>query len=263
MNTSCSLRIRSLNAGMILNNFIDKKQRQYEEYLLEFVNASSFFAMKSKGDKYYRPASENNKENDCISDAYSMDFKLVVAESKMENNRWVTDQIQTKTVGGSKFYCFGASRAELQRITNIKTGNRLNVLLRLVNLEDMKRIYKKGNKRLNEEEKDIKAFMKKLKTQKNLLLFFPYHLFYEHVDDEEKDLLLCVEELGKDFASAMCYRQEMVPDKDTFFSFIYQNQYFVIAECMERDLHYVEKIRLDESPAFCKDLYLFDMTGGL
>lgn len=66
---------------MIIKNFIQgDPDCNYEKYLLEFVNASTFFLSKFGGITYYRPESEESGQCDCISTRYQLDFKLVASK---------------------------------------------------------------------------------------------------------------------------------------------------------------------------------------
>ena len=71
------LKFKLLPASLINTNFVQgNPNSNYEKYLLEFVNASPFFLKKSKGQVYTAPESEHCGQCDCISDHYTLDFKI-------------------------------------------------------------------------------------------------------------------------------------------------------------------------------------------
>ena len=73
-----SLRLHLLPSELIVKGFVKgEEQCNYEYYLLELVNQSSFFISLSHGQRYSAPESEAHGECDCISDAYQLDFKLI------------------------------------------------------------------------------------------------------------------------------------------------------------------------------------------
>lgn len=70
---------------MIIKNYIHgDPDCNYEKYLLEFVNASDFFRVKSDGDIYQSPESEENGQCDCISTSYQFDFKLIASKTALQ-----------------------------------------------------------------------------------------------------------------------------------------------------------------------------------
>ena len=70
-----SLQYKSLPAHMTVKDFIQGEEScNYEAYLMEFLNASSFFLLLSGGENYKAPISESNNEPDAISKNYELDF---------------------------------------------------------------------------------------------------------------------------------------------------------------------------------------------
>lgn len=83
-----SIQIETLPTELIISNFVEgDKDCNYEEYLLEFFNKSSFFLQKSNCKGYHAPSSESHGECDCISDSYSLDFKLAESETLFKAKR--------------------------------------------------------------------------------------------------------------------------------------------------------------------------------
>ena len=80
-----SLIAHLLPPEMIIKNYIHgDPDCNYEKYLLEFVNASDFFRVKSDGDIYQSPESEENGQCDCISTSYQFDFKLIASKTALQ-----------------------------------------------------------------------------------------------------------------------------------------------------------------------------------
>ncbi len=77
---------KSLPAVLIKDNFVKGDSFSYEDWMLEYTNLSKHFLNLSGGEKYRKPASEANKECDCISSTYELDFKRLISTSFMYGN---------------------------------------------------------------------------------------------------------------------------------------------------------------------------------
>lgn len=94
MEINQTLLYKQLPAHMIVTNFIaGEDDCNYEIYIREFINESSYFLALSNGQRYEAPQSESNKEPDAISDRYKLDFKLMLATSRMEANSILSGSI--------------------------------------------------------------------------------------------------------------------------------------------------------------------------
>ena len=85
MEINQTLLYKQLPAHMIVTNFIaGEDDCNYEIYIREFINESSYFLALSNGQRY---------EADAISDRYKLDFKLMLATSRMEANSILSGSI--------------------------------------------------------------------------------------------------------------------------------------------------------------------------
>lgn len=103
-----SLIAHLLPPEMIIKNYIHgDPDCNYEKYLLEFVNASDFFRVKSDGDIYQSPESEENGQCDCISTSYQFDFKLIASKTALQA-RSILYPSKTEIVDSTKSNLFFA-----------------------------------------------------------------------------------------------------------------------------------------------------------
>ena len=104
-----SLIAHLLPPEMIIKNYIHgDPDCNYEKYLLEFVNASDFFRVKSDGDIYQSPESEENGQCDCISTSYQFDFKLIASKTALQ----ARSILQAKKIENSDQYALTATKIE-------------------------------------------------------------------------------------------------------------------------------------------------------
>lgn len=74
-----------LPSALIIKNFVQgEPECNYEKYLLEFVNESTYFRSLAMGKRYVAPESEADSECDCISTQYKMDFKLIASKTALQ-----------------------------------------------------------------------------------------------------------------------------------------------------------------------------------
>lgn len=102
-----NLREKILPPELTIKDFIKgEKQCNYEVYLLEFVNKSSFFRNKSNGENYIKPQSESNGECDCNSSIYELDFKLMASKTALQASSILSPQ---KSLLADEVWMTGAS----------------------------------------------------------------------------------------------------------------------------------------------------------
>lgn len=230
---------------MIIKNFIHgDPDCNYEKYLLELVNASTFFLTKTDGFTYHSPESEESGQCDCISARYQLDFKLIASKTALQA-RSILSPSKTAIEKG----------VILTSGPKIKNGKikatRIHAALRgydLEGLQKLRRITIKGHG----IENDIIEFLETLETRKNLLLFFPYEFLFQSKYEFLAGITQIQNALGSDFRHAMQYRaHEVGTDFDTFFAFIYDGKIvFMIMEAAH--LSYIDSVDLSQSPVYMR-----------
>ena len=80
-----TLKAHLLAPEFVIKNFIQgEPDCDYEKYMLEFINESTFFQLKADGGEYIAPPSEESGQCDCISDKYQLDFKLIASKTILQ-----------------------------------------------------------------------------------------------------------------------------------------------------------------------------------
>ena len=83
-NIDSRLNFKQLPAALIIKGYIKNESGcNYENYLLELINKSSYFRSKGKSE-YNKPANENNGQCDAIANDYELNFKILLAASSLQ-----------------------------------------------------------------------------------------------------------------------------------------------------------------------------------
>ena len=87
----------SLPPELVIKNFIpDVEEDNYENYILEFLNASDWFMEKVGYIPFFHPVSEHFGECDCISGDYGIDLKLVLSNSELKRKSTSPEVVLSK-----------------------------------------------------------------------------------------------------------------------------------------------------------------------
>lgn len=241
-----TLRARLLPAVLICKNFIEGMDDcNYEIYLRELVNASSYFRTKSNGLKYEAPKQEAHGECDCISESYELDFKLIASKTALQARNLFSGGIR-EIAKGVLGYGDPKMKSDNPRYKPI-LATRIFAALRSLSLSELKSIRNRDLKKPGVEA-DIKALLETLETKKNVLLFFPYVFSTEKEYDVTADI---IEAISHDFTEAFKYRNEAASPFDTYLTFLYDG-YFVIAVVDENKLRFVDKVEEMSCPTYMK-----------
>ena len=244
-----TLTAKLLPAALICKDFINRMADcDYEIYLREVVNAFSYFKGRSKGLVYTAPPRESHGEWDCISENYSLDFKLIASETALRARNLFSGGIYQMAEGVTA-YCSPKVEADNPKYKPIQ-ATRIFAALRSVDLAELKSIRKSKEKQQGIET-DIKALLDTLETQKHILMFFPYEFFTETDNDFSVVVSDIIEALTQDFSEAFKYRKDVAAQFDVYFTFIYAG-HFVLAELCENELKLVETIKETSSPTYMK-----------
>ena len=237
-----TLKYKVLPAKMIVKDFIDGEEScNYEIYLRELINASSFFRSKSGGEEYLAPNSESNSEPDAITSQYFLDFKLLIAETRMRAKRELSPSIN-KYIDG--FVGEGPSRQQgEQKVTNLCQA------IRYLKKDDLYRLISQDSK--NFIEKDIVRYLKTLRVKKNLILFLPMIFSYDYDIDEQEAISRIETAVYRDLQESMKYRYENVSEYDTFVTTIF-NEKMIFYKLDKKDISYIESVELTKSNTYVK-----------
>ena len=241
-----TLRARLLPAVLVCKNFIEGMDDcNYEIYLREMVNASAYFKMKSNGLEYKAPEQEAHGECDCISESYELDFKLIASKTALQARNLFSGGISEITKG---VLAYGDPKIKSNdpRYEPIQ-ATRIFAAVRSLSLSELKSIRERDLKKPGVEA-DVKALLKTLETQKNILLFFPYVFSTEKEYDVTADIIGTV---SHDFMESFKYRKEVASSFDTYLTFLY-NGCFVITAFNGNKLTLVDKVEERSCPTYMK-----------
>lgn len=240
-----------LPAAVLINNFVHGiSPYTYEEYLIEIVNEIPHFLEKTKEKHYTHPLKEDHGECDCISSGYTMDFKLVVSESRLRALSLFSCQIVAEK--GVVGYCVPRMCPGNKRYKPI-TATRIFAALRDLSCAELIEI----RRTLTAKDcvtKDIQLLLETLETDKNLFLFFPYNIYFDDDGSFEEGLSIALSAIGRDFHNSLLYRSEYCPGRDTYFCFIYAKR-FIISVWQDDSLRFLDAIPVEKSPLFMRLLY--------
>lgn len=233
-----------LPAELIVKNFIKgEPDCNCENYMLEFINQSSFFTGKSLGETFARPPHERNKQCDYISDNYSLDLKLLVSQSMMQGISELSAGKQMLAPGVVSITAHSGKRHAQQTL-------QIYVALRQFDLEQLVLLRNKVNGK-SEDEKEIVNLLKKLETEKNLLLFFPYCFRFDNQYAFRDGVTQIEEAINSDFRYILAYRNSVRKEYDTFLAFLYDG-YIVFMQDNDNSFAYADSLNLESSPIFMK-----------
>lgn len=248
------LKYKRLSPIAYNNNFIKEDPLcNYEIYLLELINSSEYFLRISKGEKYSKPESEENGQDDAISTRYSIDFKLAESTTMIETKKVFSSSVNKLCDG---VIIRGGSEKQGESIGTVLHGllRQINSLEDIDNMLEIQSSYTKLEDRKEELQNqiildDTKRFIKMLSKDKNLLLFMPL-IFYMNDDCDKAVAEDCIKEaLYNDFGIAFRYRYERYSTKDIFLSCIFMDSLLIFK--YENDkLIKVDSVCLECSPTY-------------
>ena len=247
-----SLRLHLLPSELIVKGFVKgEEQCNYECYLLELVNQSSFFVSLSHGQSYSAPESEARGECDCISDAYQLDFKLIGGNTPLQARSLLSSQ---KYLIAEGILATGSPKAKNRTIQ----ATLIHVALRNYSYPQLCEL-RKENPKGQGIKNDVCQFLMTLEKKKNLLLFFPYSFSFDTEYKLEEGSKQIAFGINSDFCNAMEYRNHVAPGFDTFLCFIY-SEHLVVLKAQNETLSIVDYISLKNSLTYIK---LWDYSNNL
>ena len=233
-----------LPPGLVIKELITgengKPLFNYEDWMRELVNLSVSFMRKTRGELFAAPDKEDDGEPDAIASNYSIDFKLIHAESMM---RAVRETAAHKmVVDGSVFTCTGRSKGE-------ERGVRLYVVLRHHDVEALRALWKTNPRQVSSDapDHDVAVFLKTLKKKKNLLLFYPSLMYAE--EGSEVSFEDASDAIYSDYKLALDLRREYLPRFETYLAYIMEGQ-LEIVEVFDFGWRHFDRVPVKRSELF-------------
>lgn len=248
------LKRATLPPELIIDNYIENyRDTSYEEYLTEYINCSSLFMSISEGEPYQHipQKRQNQGECDCCSSRYELDFKLFGTQSSIYAKRNLSFQ-KYMAAEGIMLSCIPRQSRGMHIAI-------MNGLLQRYDLNDLLAIDQERHSKFDRDdlsvETEIQSILKVMKCKKNTLYFSADFLFVDN-NYAISDILHTVEGWLNDcFSQLFMFREQFVPDKDTYFAIIIEG-YLCIAVWNKQSLIFHDYIPLSQSNSFCE---VYDM----
>lgn len=152
---------------------------------------------------------------------------------------------ETITVDKNGAVIYGASR---------KTGEWKNYIfiniLKSLSENDIRNINNKPKSKLDNIQKLVKDYVSNIKKDKNILYFIPYNLYFKNQTMDIDKLQSVAKKLSEGLRGFMEYRLAYIKDKDTYFSFI-SNENIIFLK-YENGLKIYDIVPLKESKLYLK-----------
>ena len=233
-----------LPSELIIRNFIiGEPDCNYEKYMLEFINESSYFRNKSEDELYVSPNSEEKGQCDCITEKYQLDFKLIASKTLLQAKSIFST---SKTLIGQCMVVTGPPKVQGKAIK----ATRIHAALRAYDFEMLCEL-RKNHTKIQGVENDIYELLETLETKKNLMLFFPYKFTFDNEYIFEDGVTQIQQVLSNDFQNAMQYRKLVDDVHDTYMAFIYDEN-IVFMEAKNNTFQYIDSVKLVKSCVYQK-----------
>lgn len=241
------LKFKMLPASLLLSKFVQGyRVYKYEEYLLEFINSSSYFLKKSNGQKYVHPEKEDGAKCDCISENYKFDFKLLIAPTMAQAKRIFTPSIcqpyPCVTMHGA------ATVTPSDKNYSPINATVLHTWFRKLTVDELSEISKSEDQTIS-VYKDIKSILESVNTQKNILCMLPYEYTYNNDEDVAIYERRVIETISHDYKSLMEYRFIIQPSYENYIAFIFSDK-LIILQYNKSRFKVVDSIPLNKSEIF-------------
>lgn len=235
------LKFRVLPAPTIITDFVKNDPKcNYELYLVELLNNSKWFSERYS-EKFVWCANQSHHECDTYSGGYGLDFKLMLAESRLQGISIFSTQYTLLT--DEK-----VSISPSKNPNGTIVATRLHTALRRLTIEELK-VIRGSEYKQQTVEFDIQKYLDTLETKKNILLFYPCQFYFGPQYQHNRSIENFTYALNSDFASSFAYRALIAPDYDTFFVTIYYTD-FVLFEVKNNKASYLESIPTGKYPTF-------------
>lgn len=228
-----------LNKGLVRNKD-GRPCTNYEKWALEFINHSQAFMEITKGRPFNPPKTEAQGEPDADSGVYSIDFKLILAQSSQYAiKRWSEQYNDTGTIVWMSSGQSGEKQTGIKMPTALR-GQPRERLLSIMAKEDRKACS-------NRIEKDIWSFANSIAHDKNLLLIYPYVFFNNGGSQPSIEAVL--KALSIDYSIIVSLWTHEHYSKQAFFAFFLKGK-IAIARVNSNHLEPFDEIPLICSPTF-------------
>lgn len=238
-----------LPAQLIIKDFItNKNDCDYEIYMRELMNSSSYFLEKSNQELFTKPQSEEKGQSDCVSSNYSIDFKLLLPETAGTARREFADSIVQFAEG---VYGYGAPHTTPndKKYKPINATN-FHAVLRNITYSELLE-YENVKTRERGLSRDVKRLLDDMRKPKNLMCLIPYRFFFKEPVGYKEGRSIIIDAVINDYGILFEYRSKQLNDTyETYIAFIYGNHLSILG------LKDGNITLCDEIPLSCSKTYL-------
>lgn len=235
------LTIKPMPPSAVISNFVEGiSDCNYEIYLRELINNSTYFRAKGKS-AYSEPPSEEAGQCDAISEEYELDFKLLDSQTKLMADSILKEQPMVLTSGIVAY-------AECKKPGGKVRATRLHVALRGLSVDDLVNIRHTKTNHTNIQN-DILQILEVVEVKKHILMLFPYVFSFgqePHSQDPTETIRVAMNE---DFRNLFLYREKMSPGFDTYLATVFSDS-FLVFKIIHGEFCMVESISTIHTPTY-------------
>lgn len=238
------LMLRQLDAPVTIKNFVRNDPKcNYEFYMVELLNNSRLMRERHP-QRFFWHESQAHAECDAYSGSYGIDFKLIASQSSLKASSVLTPHYMIDERG---FIIGYESKSDKLKNESEITVTRMHAALRQSSVGDLERI--RSGEILHSYEKDVRVFLEKLETRKNLLLFYPYEYRFSDGARPDDGVERLTQALQRSFVSALGYRKKHMPQFETYLTTVYYDD-FVLYEVVGERLCLMDVVSGSSCPTF-------------
>lgn len=225
----------------------------YEEYLAELLDKTIYFRKRTEGTQIKLIEKQDHGESDICVNGFSLDFKLIGGQSAIMAQKLTSGRINHIREGA---VAYGTASGQKEGYEAV----RIHLAVRAYSCDELITLSNNFNKN-DIIQRDVVRLLNNIETDKNLLLYLPYAIIVEENDDcDSYDIVKTV--LADCFHSLLEYRNRMVPNKETFFCCLH-NQQMLFYECKGNELLFIESVPTCSSESFCRLARYYDLKPGI
>ena len=220
-----TLKEKLLEAPFIVHNFVEGENNcNYELYLIELINSSNHFMNMTKGEHFKWSEKQDKGEYDATTSVYSIDFKLFATKSTLQGIRETSLNISKLSEG---CIAYGPSRMRMNNSGESFDYVNTVAAIRKYSINGMNRIALRADDII---EDNVSTILKNLRTQKNILLFYPYILMFSEPHPFEEAYDIISEAFNEDLGAIRIYREQEAPGYDTYLCSIYDKKLIIFQD---------------------------------
>ena len=235
------LMIRSMPPSAVVSNFVEGvPYSNYEIYLRELVNSSTYFLDKGKS-IYSGPPSEEAGQYDAISKEYELDFKLLDSQTRLMALSILKKQ---PIVFASGLVVYTECKNPGGEVGVMK----LHAAMRGLSVDDLVNA-RCAKTNCTNVQNDIPQVLEVVEAKKHILMLFPYIFSFEQEVHPEGSVEAIRAAMNDDFGNLFLYRERICPGFDTYLTTVFSDS-FLIFKIVHGEFSLVESVSTENTPTY-------------